>query len=256
MIKVLLGVGILSTLISIAIIIFIIVIVILTLLAINNLHRLPNGPINNVTKALEDNGIFVISFDFNTELLDGFTIQGNDNVLPLIFFNSTFPGERIRFTSAHELGHLVMHQQLETEDMREIEKEANLFAAEFLMPQHDILQELRLMNTSKLSLEFLLRLKMKWKVSMSALLKRTEDLHIITKNQAQYLWMQISSKGYRKAEPYPIPIESPSLLNELLNIYKNDLQYSEQDMAALLKITPDAYFDYFEKNKTRFKLVK
>ncbi len=218
--------------------------------------RLPNGPINNVTKILEDNGIFIISFDFETELLDGFTIHGNDNVLPLIFFNATFPGERIRFTAAHELGHLVMHQQLETEDNREIEKEANLFAAEFLMPQHDILQELRFMNTNKLSLEFLLRLKMKWKVSMSALLKRIEDLNIITKNQAQYLWMQISSKGYRKAEPYPIPIESPSLLNELLNIYKNDLQYSEQDMAALLKITPDAYFDYFEKNKTRFKLVK
>jgi Zn-dependent peptidase ImmA (M78 family)/DNA-binding XRE family transcriptional regulator len=218
--------------------------------------RLPNGPINNLTKTLEDNGIFIITYDFKTEALDGFTIHGDKDVLPLIFFNSAFPGERIRFTFAHELGHLVMHQQLETEDDREIEKEANLFASEFLMPENDIKQDLGFINTNKLNVEVLLRLKMRWKVSMNALLKRAEDLNIITKNQAKYLWMQMSSKGFRKSEPYPMSIESPSLLKELLNIYKNELHYSMDDMATLLKVFSDNYLDYFENDKCRLRLVK
>lgn len=220
-----------------------------------NFH-LPNGPVTNLTKVLEDNGIFVVSYVFGTEALDGFTIHGAKDILPLIFINSSFPGERIRFTLAHELGHLVMHQQLEPEQYIKIEKEADAFASEFLMPAFDIMQDLRYINTFKLNVEVLLRLKMKWKVSMNALLKRAIDLGVLTKNQEKYLWMQMSQNGFRKNEPCPIPIETPSLLNELIDIYKNELQYSIEDITALLKITKDTYFEYFENNRPRLKLIK
>ena len=216
--------------------------------------RLPNGPIANLTKILEDNGIFVISYNFGTEALDGFTIHSAKDILPLIFINSIFPGERIRFTLAHELAHLVMHQQIETEE--NIEKEANAFASEFLMPTINIMQDLRYINTIKLNVEVLLRLKMKWKVSMNALLKRAEDLKILTKNQTKYLWMQMSQSGLRKKEPHPIPIETPSLLNELITTYKNELQYSIEEMAMLLKITPNAYFEYFGNDRPKIRLIK
>jgi Zn-dependent peptidase ImmA (M78 family)/DNA-binding XRE family transcriptional regulator len=220
-----------------------------------NFH-LPNGPVTNLTKVLEDNGIFVISYVFGTEALDGFTIHGAKDILPVIFINSSFPGERIRFTLAHELGHLVMHQQLRTEQYVKNEKEANVFASEFLMPTSDIIQDLRYINTIKLNVEILLRLKMKWKVSMNALLKRAIDLGVLTKNQKNYLWMQMSQNGFRRNEPYPIPIEAPLLLNELINIYKNKLQYSIEDIATLLKVTQDTYSEYFENNRPRLKLIK
>jgi Zn-dependent peptidase ImmA (M78 family)/DNA-binding XRE family transcriptional regulator len=216
--------------------------------------RLPSGPVVDLTKILEDNGIFVIFYDFKTEALDGFTIHGANDILPLIFINSAFPGERIRFTLAHELGHLVMHQQLETE--QNIEKEANAFASEFLMPEFDIIQDLRYINTIRLNIEILLRIKSKWKVSMNALLKRSEDLEVITKNQAKYLWMQMSQKGFRKMEPYPMPAETPSLLNELIDTYKNELQYSIEDIATLLKITHNSYYEYFENSRPRLKIIK
>ena len=218
--------------------------------------RIPNGPIANLTKSLEDNGIFVVSYDFKTEALDGFTIHGAKDIIPLIFINSSFPGERIRFTLAHELGHLIMHQQLETEQSDEIEREANAFASEFLMPAFDIMQDLRYINTYKLNVGVLVRLKMKWKVSMNALLKRAEDLRVLTKNQTKYLWMQMSQKGLRKNEPYPIPIETPSLLNELISTYKNELQYSIKDLVALLKVTNNTYFEYFENERPKLKIVK
>jgi len=218
--------------------------------------NLPKGPIDNLTKLLEDNGIFLVSYDFKTEALDGFTIQGSKDIIPLIFINSTFPGERIRFTLAHELGHLIMHQQLEIEHNNIIEKEATDFASEFLMPEQDIIQDLRYLNTIKLNIETLIRLKIKWKVSMNALLKRAEDLNVFTKNQTKYIWMQMAQRGYRKKEPHPMPLEKPLLLNELIDTYKNDLQYSINDMIDLLKITQDTYFEYFDNERPRFRVVK
>jgi Zn-dependent peptidase ImmA (M78 family) len=216
--------------------------------------RLPKGPISNMTQLLEDNGIFVITYDFKTEALDGFTIHGAKDILPIIFFNSVFPGERIRMTLAHELGHLIMHQHLQ--ESRNIEDEAFSFASEFLMPADDIMQDLRYINTIRLNVEVLLRLKRKWKVSMNALLKRAEDLKVLTKNQTKYLWMQMSKSGFRTKEPYPMPIEGPGLLKELIAQYKGVLKYSTQDLAGLLKITIDTYCKYFEKNEYRLKIIK
>jgi Zn-dependent peptidase ImmA (M78 family) len=216
--------------------------------------RLPKGPISNMTQLLEDTGIFVITYDFKTEALDGFTIHGAKDILPIIFFNSIFPGERIRMTLAHELGHLIMHQQLQ--ESHDIENEAFSFASEFLMPADDIMQDLRYINTIRLNVELLLRLKRKWKVSINALLKRAEDLNVLTKNQTKYLWMQMSKSGFRTKEPYPMPIESPGLLKELIDEYKGELKYSSQDLAKLLKITEDKYFEYFEDDKQLHKVLK
>jgi Zn-dependent peptidase ImmA (M78 family) len=216
--------------------------------------RLPNGPISNLTKLLEDNGVLVITYDFETEALDGFTIHGAKDVLPVIYFNSMFPGERIRLTLAHELGHLIMHCQIQ--ENRDIEKEAFAFAAEFLMPAKDIMQDLRYINTMKLNVETLLRLKRKWKVSMNALLKRAEDLNVLTKNQTKYLWMQMSKNGFRTKEPYPMHIEQPSLLKELINVYKNKLQYSTNDLSVLLKVTEDTYSKFFENDKQILRVLK
>jgi Zn-dependent peptidase ImmA (M78 family) len=216
--------------------------------------RLPNGPISNLTKLLEDNGIIVIAYDFKTEALDGFTIHGAKDILPIIYFNSVFPGERIRLTLAHELGHLIMHRYIQ--ESCDIEKEAFAFAAEFLMPANDIMHDLRYINTIKLNIEMLLRLKRKWKVSMNALLKRAEDLNVLTKNQTKYLWMQMSKNGFRTKEPYPMHIEEPSLLKELINVYKNELQYSSNDLSVLLKVTGDTYSEFFESDKQIFKVLK
>lgn len=44
---------------------------------------------------------------------------------PLFFVNVTIPADRVRFSLAHEIGHIVMHQ-LPTDDM---EREADRFAS-------------------------------------------------------------------------------------------------------------------------------
>ena len=120
------------------------------------------------------------------------------------------PGDRQRFTLAHELGHLVMHD-VPTEEM---EDEADKFASEFLMPEAQIQGQLHALSMRKLW-----ELKSRWKVSMAALVKRAETLGCITASQTRYLWIQLSKSGYRLEEPaeLAIPRKSRHLWQRLSN---------------------------------------
>jgi transcriptional regulator with XRE-family HTH domain len=91
----------------------------------------PRGPIRDLTKIVEDAGVIIVAFDFGTPLIDGFSQQAGDGLPSIIFINSRQPKDRYRFSLAHELGHLVMHQTPNPEQ----EVQANLFASEFLMPE-------------------------------------------------------------------------------------------------------------------------
>ncbi len=62
---------------------------------------------------------------------------------PLFFINVTIPADRVRFSLAHEIGHIVVHQ-LPTDDM---EREADRFAAEFLMPESAVRPDLTMFHS-------------------------------------------------------------------------------------------------------------
>jgi Zn-dependent peptidase ImmA (M78 family) len=95
----------------------------------------------------------------------------------------------MRFTLAHELGHLVMHR-FPTENM---ETEANEFASTLLMPSADMRSAFL---GRRVTLELLAALKPEWKVAMQALLMRATSLKCVSPNQARYLWQQISARGF------------------------------------------------------------
>ena len=133
---------------------------------------IPSGPIKNLTAIIESVGGIVIQCNFKTRKLDaiGHSIP---RLPPIIFANIDVPGDRLRFTLAHELGHIIMHSV----PRPRMEKEADRFAAEFLMPSRDIRPSL-----SQLSLSKLANLKIHWKVSMAALLYRAKELNKISGN--------------------------------------------------------------------------
>src|SRR5690606_10379613 len=100
------------------------------------------------------------------------------NSPPMIFYNSALATDRLRFTLAHELGHLVMHDvPSETQ-----EEEADLFASEFLMPENDIRPQFR----RKLSLKVFASMKPYWKVSMAALVYKSHQLGELSDSQYRY----------------------------------------------------------------------
>lgn len=82
--------------------------------------------------------------DLGNQRVDGLSQWTADH--PVIVVNSANPTDRIRWTLAHEIGHLVLHREDSTDDM---EKEADAFAAEFLMPEILIRSELANLTLGK-----------------------------------------------------------------------------------------------------------
>ena len=63
--------------------------------------------------------------------------------MPVLFFvNVDSPADRVRYTLAHELGHMVLHTT-DLKDDAAMEDEADEFAGAFLLPAEEIRPQLR-----------------------------------------------------------------------------------------------------------------
>ena len=102
----------------------------------------------------------------------------------------------------------------------EAEKEANSFAAEFLLPGSAIKQEL----VPPITLTAVARLKPRWGVSMQSLIVRSYELGIITNRQYRYLFEQLSARGWRTKEPsnLDLPEEKPQLFAKMIERFYSD----------------------------------
>ena len=209
---------------------------------LRKLWKMEKGTINNLTQVLEDNGLFLINFDFNTDRVDGMSILA-DSKFPIMFSNKRSLGDRQRFTLAYELGHLVMHLQTNPSFTRDISHEANEFAAEFLMPEKDIKGDFK----DGVTLNILADLKRKWKVSMQALLYRANDIDVITDNQKRYLINQFNSMNIRRREPaeLDIPRENPMKLRDMITNYKTKQRLNVKQLALFFNSNEDEFLSKY-----------
>lgn len=197
------------------------------------------GPIPNLTKLLEDNGVIIIKLDFGTEKIDGLTTVTAAN-RKIMFINEQMPNDRIRFSLAHELGHLIMHIEKTPRSVETVEDEADMFASEFLMPENEIAPLLQ-----GLDLPILAQLKRRWRVSMRALIRRAKDVGAINQDEYRRFQILFSKKGFNKNEPVLLPVEQPTLLSETMDLYKNELGYSDKDLMQIMRIGPRDYNSWF-----------
>ncbi len=202
--------------------------------------RLGNGPISNLTRLLENNGVLIAIVKL-CHKLDAFALWRWQR--PRVFLN---PGSnsavRLRFDLAHELGHIVLHKHV-TEDEFEnsrlhklMEKQAHRFAAAFLMPTEAISKELFSVN-----IKHLINLKRRWGVSIQALTMRAGDLNIVGENQKSYIFRQLNIIGSRKKEPLDDEIspEQPVLLRRAMEIIVSSAIKSSDQIFEELKIPPE-----------------
>lgn len=190
---------------------------------------IPNGPLFGLADYIERAGILIVECDLSSIGVDGLTIRTMGSP-PCIFIDQSAPGDRQRFTLAHELGHVVMHSV----PSATMEDEANLFASALLMPRRDIRPYL----LDKISIAKLASLKPIWRVSMASLLMRCQSIGVLATNQAQYLWRQMSALGYRRSEPDSIAVkrEPVRVLKEVLDVHLRELGYTAEDLAMSLHI--------------------
>ena len=198
--------------------------------------------IYNLTNLIEDNGIIIKSFPFNTDRVDSRTIL-TDNKFPIIFFNSSLLGDRQRFSLAYELGQLIMHTFCIVGLDRDVSHEANAFAAEFLMPEKDIRKDF----DNGITIPLLGELKRKWKVSMIALLYRADDLGYLTPNQKRYLLQQFNQLKIRRREPMEldIPKEPATLIKRWIAEYRSKTKLSVVEMSSLFFLNVDEFIECY-----------
>lgn len=198
-------------------------------------------PINDLQYTLEENGLIVTGMNVADQKIDAYSqvvnIDGIENYIIVLSVGNKGKA-RINFDLAHELGHILLHpwtediETLSNDEFKDRERQANKFASSLLLPKETFLKDFSRYPTE---LEYYIRLKKKWGVSIQAMLYRACDLDIISNNQFQYLMRQISSKGWRKKEPG----DTPHVLNE--NIFKMGIEllldnnYTKQDVTNIFE---------------------
>jgi len=202
---------------------------------------LPNGPIENMVELIERSGGIVIPCEFGTDLLDAMS-QRIDGMPVLFFVNTNSPTDRVRYTLAHELAHMILHTATLKDD-EDMEDEADQFAGAFLLPEQEIRVQLRRFDLHRLA-----NMKAHWKVSMQAIATRASRLGLITPHQSKMFWIEMGKLGYRKREPNPPPKEAPKLLQRMVDFHRKRLGYSDAELADLLRLSETEFQSMYAPN--------
>jgi len=185
------------------------------------------GPISNMVRVLETNGIIVTSKKDISDKVDAFC---NDDYFPVVVRNENKSAVRCRFDLAHELGHLILHKGINNDVLENpfIEKQANYFASCFLLPRISFIKEFPPIIKGRIPWEKLLNIKYRWRVSLAALIKRAFDLELIKESIYRKAFILLTNKGWRTKEPGDsiydqnyIEMEKPEVIRNAITIVSN-----------------------------------
>ena len=190
---------------------------------------LGDSPIDNMVSLLEKKGIVVSAIVVDNRKIDAFTQVHEleqEKQYCVVLGNDKQSMVRRNFDAAHELGHIILHnkyekvEELSKEEFKQIEDEANNFAAAFLLPKNSFFLDLKDAN----NLDAYVKLKKKWKVSISAMIMRSKQLGRINNNQYQYLMKQISARKWRISEPFDDiwELQRPILFKKSIKVLKEN----------------------------------
>lgn len=183
----------------------------------------PEGAVPNVTRAAERLGCVLLPMDAELGKHLGLSMQVDG--IPVIRASrpgnaGAIPGDRQRFTVAHEVGHLTMHSSCpppETaEQARTIEQQAHRFAGAFLLPGDAFLADLEARGRGRVTLTTLAHMKEQWGVAIKAMVVRLQSLHRIDADQARSLYKQISARSWNRHEPIEVVNERAIWLSKAL----------------------------------------
>lgn len=181
-----------------------------------NFVGLDNGPIPDIIEVAELMGFTVISMNYNESKVDAFSsmnvIENAAGDINPYFVIATGTGEsrsfyRQQFSIAHEMAHWVLHQninpqELDKDEYKVMEDEANNLASIFLLPDDTFGAELATRVTDEIDTYY--SLKRKWNVSMAAMIKRARDLSLINGDQEVKLYKQMHYRKWRNPEPFDL----------------------------------------------------
>lgn len=174
--------------------------------------RLGEQPIKNMVHQLEEKGVRVFALSEDTRKVNAYSVWRKET--PFVFLNTYKSAESSRFDAAHELGHLVLHHDSmhRNGSSRKDEEDANIFAASFLMPKNDVEAHINRVR----SLEQLIAAKQRWRVSLSALVRRVYNIGMISEWTYTQYCKRMQINGWLKNEPSPIERERSVVWRKVL----------------------------------------
>ncbi|MCU1530101.1 MAG: hypothetical protein JWP75_3864 [Frondihabitans sp.] len=149
-------------------------------------------PFPHLTRTAETNGIVVVfaTFASDDEVKRIRAFSTNKLSRPIV----VTPPDRVddvfahRFNLAHELGHFVLHEEEVHGDI-EIEREADRFAGELLLPEKAMRNVLR----SRVEWDYLTKLSQTWGVEIKALIYRSRELGFLSDVSARRAYQRLEA---------------------------------------------------------------
>lgn len=204
--------------------------------------KLGSSPISDIVLLLENNGIVATRGSLSAETLDAYSQCPRDFKHPIIFLgDDKASAVRSRHDASHELGHIVLHRQINVATLRNpaqfklIEEQAHRFASAFNLPATGFAEQLWTPT-----LDAFLALKPHWKVSIGAMIVRCRQLQILTEEQARRSWINMSRRGWRVCEPLDdrlVP-ERPRLLRRCFELLVKERIKTPDQIVADLTMNP------------------
>lgn len=185
-------------------------------------HLGDDAPISNVTRVLERAGAIVINFPDISERVDALSMSRRRPIVVRSSVKSA--AARVRFDLSHECAHLIMHSGCATGD-HETEEQAHRFASAFLFPAKSMLREFP--RSSRLDWVTIFQLKLRWGMSLRAIIRRGYDLGMLDAVQYRSANIHLMKTGQSKVErgDGEMNPEQPELLtNALSSLASRDLQ--------------------------------
>ena len=183
---------------------------------------------------LELNGVYVIESN-SLSYADAYSVWGryshNNNLFHpyIILGNSTTLVRRI-FDLAHELGHLVMHYDVDMNNLEKVEflnceKEANEFASAFLLPKEEVSSWIN-MVIHKGNPDSYIPVKQKYYVSLATAAYRAYELGYLSKNENNRFFASRYRKHYIYKEPLDdkMTVTRPGRIMALFDIYDKKIE--------------------------------
>ncbi len=210
--------------------------------AVRERWRIGSGPMPDLLLEMENNGIIVSRVYVGVEKLDAFTQWFSGYEIPIVVLGrDKASAVRQRFYAAHELAHLICHGNVEPKnlnsasDYKIMEDQAHYFASALLMPAEEFSHDLWAPT-----LDAMLAIKERWKVSVGAMIKRCEALNIIGDDSARRLWINYNRRGWRKSEPFDNKIEKerPRILRRSFAQLLSDGEQSVSQILNSLPLSP------------------
>ena len=194
-------------------------------------------PIPHIGRIAERHGVILIQHLRHADKIGAFSRRAVRSII--VLNTSRTSTSRWIFDVAHELGHFVLHEGVET-GSKSTEEQANMFASALLLPRKTFAREFA---SKPFSWGHVFDLKKRWTASASAIIRRAFHLSLIGPILYRRCYQHMSVRGWLKREPHEPEFVGPEWVASAFRVAKDRFGIAPADLADRLHLTPETFTD-------------